>query len=225
VEEGEEAILTCDFVRGSERSNRVSAELVVTGVVITSHRSLGISQPPRGAEFEHDAPAYAPEYQRVLGCPVRFGSDATRVRFDRRLLDVPQIHSNAELFRLLESQADRSLGNLASQGTLSARVRALVIEHYDGTKPTMQAVARRLGVSARSLRRHLHEEGHTYAEVVDGAMADVARRLLYDSTATIQDVADRLGFSEPSAFHRAFKRWTGLTPQQFRARCTGGAEP
>jgi AraC-like DNA-binding protein len=221
----DEAILTCYFVRGPERCNRLRAEFNVTSLVKTAHMSLGVASPPRAVEFEHEAPSYADEYTRVLGCEVRFGADGTRIRFPREVLDAPHIHQNTELFNLLASQADRHMESLAlspdgpSSGALGApvsgRVRAIVLEQFD-TKPTMETVARRMGVSARSLRRRLQEEGHGFAELVESAMAEVARRLLGDPATSIQDVADRLGFSEPSAFHRAFKRWTGLTPRQFR---------
>jgi AraC-like DNA-binding protein len=224
-EEGDRAYLTCFFIRGPERCNRLRAEFNVTGLVKVAQLSLGMARPPLLIEFEHAAPWYAEEYSRVFGCPIRFGSEATRIHVERSVIDAALIHGNDELFSLLKAQADRHLDDLTRPRSLSRRIRSLMLEHYDGTKPSMESVARRLGVSSRSLRRRLSEEGMTYAEVVDEAMADVARRMLYDRARSIQDIADRLGFSEPSAFHRAFKRWTGLTPGQFRIQCTGSAEP
>ncbi len=82
----------------------------------------------------------------------------------------------------------------------------------------MEEVARLLSVSTRSLRRRLRSEGSSFAAIVEQATADAARRMLEDRAASIREIAYRLGFSEPSAFHRAFKRWTGTTPSAWRAR-------
>jgi AraC-like DNA-binding protein len=218
VEDGEVAVLTCHFVAGgSERCRRLRAEFGVGSITRTALMVLGVPEPPRRVEMPHAAPDYAPEVERVLGCPVEYGADAVRLHFARWLLDANRLHANPELMRLLETQAERNLAALVTPHRLSARVRTAVLDGQDGTRPTMTAMARRLGLSERSLRRRLHEEGVTYAEVVEAALAEVARRLLEDPQATIQDVADRLGFSEASAFHRAFKRWTGRTPRQFRS--------
>jgi AraC-like DNA-binding protein len=219
VEHGDEAVLTCDFVRASPRGDRLRAELLVTALILTARSSLGVWQPPLAIEFEHEQPEYVAEYARIFECPLNFGRQATRIRVARSLLDVPHIHKNPEVYELLDSQAKRLLSSMESRVT--TQVHAILLAEHTGArpeKPTMRFVARRLGVSARSLRRRLQEEGNSYTQVAERAMADVARRLLHSPEATIQEVAHRLGFSEPSAFHRAFKRWTGLTPGQFRER-------
>jgi len=224
-EDGARAELTCAFVTGGSRGNVLRAEFGVASIVRLGREVLGAPRPPDLVEFTHAAPAHAAEYERVLGCPVGFGRDAIRIHFDARMLDAPYLHANPELRALLERQADRQLASVAMPRSLSARVRALIVDAYGRGRPSMPAIARLLGMSARSLRRRLDEEGHTYTDVAEQAMADVARRLLDDPATSIQAVADRLGFSEPSAFHRAFKRWTGQTPGQFRSqRGTGDDE-
>jgi AraC-like DNA-binding protein len=238
VEEGARAALTFHFVRGSARCNRLRAEFAAAGLVRTAQICLRVAASPLAVELEHDAPAYADEYRRVFGCAVRFNSASTRVIFARPLLDAPQPHPNAELVQLLTVEAERKLARLAAPPPVSERVRAIVservhaivaervhaivLEEHEGVDPTMRVVARRLGLSTRSLRRRLQEEGRRYVEIVDEAMAEVAERLLGNPEISIQHVADRLGFSEPSSFHRAFKRWTGLTPLQFRSHALVG---
>ena len=222
-EDGEVAVLTCHFVAGgSERCQRLRAEFGVTSITRTAVLVLGVPAPPRLDELSHARPAYAAEVERVLGCPVSYDSDAIRLHFPRWWLDAQRLHANPDLQRLLETQAERNLAELDAPHSLAAKLRALLLEDESRLQSGMADLARVLGVSPRSLRRKLHEEGHTFAEVVEHAMAEVARRLLEDPTVTIQSVADRLGFSEASAFHRAFKRWTGLTPTQFRTTDEGG---
>jgi AraC-like DNA-binding protein len=215
-EQGEQAILTFYFIRGSERCSRLRAELGIAALVRFAFQSAMTK--PRSAviEFEHAAPSYAGEYPRVLGFPVTFGQRATRIVFERRILDAPQLHADAEVERLLEGQANRRLQALSVASSVAARVRAVVAQECGRTRPSMNEVARRMSVSSRSLRRHLQDEGVTFTEIVEDAIADVARRLLADPAITIQEVAGRLGFSEASSFHRAFKRWTGMTPREFR---------
>lgn len=217
-EEGPRATLGYRFTYGSGPSDRMGAEFAIAATVQMGRMCLGRVAAPLEVGFEHAAPAYVDEYRRVLGAPVRFEAPATLVSFDRALLDAPLLHANPDLLRILATEAERKLAGLP-EAPLSDRVRAMVLEENDAghaQRLTMEEVARRLGLSERSLRRRLREEGSSYAEVVEAAVAAVARRRLRDERATIKAVADELGFSEVSAFHRAFKRWTGMTPQQFR---------
>lgn len=222
VEEGARATLHCSFRYGGGSSDRMGAEFTIVAAVQVGRLCLGRMAAPLEVEFEHSSPPYLDEYRRVLGAPVRFDADATRLHFERAILDAPLLHANPKLFSILATEADRKLAGL-SAAPLSDRVRVIVLERVELGRAqylTMEEVARRLALSERSLRRRLRDEGSSYAAVVEETHADVARRLLIDGNVSIQRVADQLGFSEASAFHRAFKRWTGLTPQQFREGAT-----
>ena len=87
-----------------------------------------------------------------------------------------------------------------------------------GGAPDMAAVARDMGMSTRSLRRKLAEEGTSYKAVLDQALGAAATLMLKDTRRSIQETAHAMGFSDPTAFHRAFKRWTGMTPKQYREK-------
>ncbi len=100
--------------------------------------------------------------------------------------------------------------------TYADRVRELLLENGAQTRIDMNAVARSLGLSARSLRRRLCDEGISYNTIAEGALATLAKQLLADQARSIQETAYTMGFSDPSAFYRAFKRWTGTTPKTFR---------
>jgi AraC-like DNA-binding protein len=98
----------------------------------------------------------------------------------------------------------------------SERVRNLLLGNGAKIRTDMNAVAGALGFSARSLRRRLCEEGIAYSTIANGALATLAKELLLDETRSIQETAYLMGFSDPSAFYRAFKRWTGTTPRTYR---------
>lgn len=100
--------------------------------------------------------------------------------------------------------------------TYAERVRQLLIDNGAQPRIDMNAVARALGLSARSLRRRLVDEGVSYNSIAEGALATLAKQLLTDEARSIQETAYTMGFSDPSAFYRAFKRWTGTTPKTFR---------
>jgi len=116
--------------------------------------------------------------------------------------------------------------------TYAQRVRDLLLEHGAQKRTDMNAVARALGLSARSLRRRLCDEGVSYNTIAEDALATLAKQLLSDEARSIQETAYSMGFSDPSAFYRAFKRWTGTTPKTYRMyghernhQPMGGSEP
>jgi AraC-like DNA-binding protein len=108
----------------------------------------------------------------------------------------------------------------SSDAGLSRRVAQLLAAGDPRSMPSLEIVARELGMSVRSLRRKLAAEHASYSKLLESARASAAKRLLQDPRASIQEVAFALGFATPSAFHHAFKRWTRLTPQQYRASLT-----
>jgi AraC-like DNA-binding protein len=138
------------------------------------------------------------------------------------MLDRPGLYHHAELFELLRSQAERSLARVTRGVGQADRLRQYFLAHPPSAAAAdMELVARDLGMSVRSLRRRLTEEGASYKAIVDESLVTVARRMLGDSRRSIQETAHAMGFSDPTAFHRAFKRWTGMTPMQYRESACG----
>jgi AraC-like DNA-binding protein len=138
------------------------------------------------------------------------------VTFDRELLDRPQFRADAEMHAVLEAQAQQRVTRLDGQMTYRDRVFEYLLDRATVERQNMVAVARALGLSARTLRRRLEDEGEIYGELAKKALAARAQRLVVDDSRTIDETAYMLGFSERSAFHRAFKRWTGVTPKEYR---------
>lgn len=216
VYEGDRARLVYSYLRSQDPlCNRMRAEFGITAL-FTIARALGRDEPQAEFWFEHtrpELPEHAAEYRRIFEGRERFEAAHTGVVIPRELLGVALPYQDASLYELLKARADRMLGEFAARSGLARRIRDLIVQEDEPPPLEMDAMASRLGMSERSLRRHLQKEGRSYAEIVGEARAEVARRLLRHLT--IQETAYRLGFSTANAFHRAFRRWTGQTPGEF----------
>ncbi len=216
------AAIHMDFPRTSPRADRMHAEFVMAGLLRMIRALVGSRAVARAVRFEHARPDHHAEYARIFGGVERFRQKVTGIAFDADLLDRPQLHYQPELHEVLRSQAERKLDRLTRGVTLAERLKQhLVARSPLGQAPDMTSIARDLGMSERSLRRRLSEEGTSYKAIVNEAFGKAATWLLSDSKRTIQETAHAMGFSDPTAFHRAFKRWTGMTPKQYRERREG----
>lgn len=212
------ATLTFRFTgRPDSPAVRLRAEMTVTGFVRLLRTYGGEDAVPHEVCFEHVAPPYRAEYTRLFGGIERFGQPATTIRFDRAMLARTTLHTSPRLRAILADEAERMLGRLDHGVTYAERLRELLGTREGGGAPTMTWVAGRLGMSVRSLRRRLSEEGVSFPKLVEEAQVTLAKRLLESPERSIYAVAFEMGFSDPSAFHRAFRRWTGMTPGQYRA--------
>ena len=119
---------------------------------------------------------------------------------------------------VVEAHARSLLTQFPDQHGLDARLRAAICEAMRAGELSLERVATRLGTPARTLQRRLKTEGTSFATMVDALRRDLAERYLRDRRVTIQETAFLLGFSDVSAFHRAFVRWTGETPKRFQDR-------
>ncbi|MGH7438623.1 MAG: helix-turn-helix domain-containing protein, partial [Polyangiaceae bacterium] len=171
---------------------------------------------PRFAWFEHDRPPHAGEYARVFASRHRFGKQATRIAYDREIADRPQPHPHSATSELLRDEAQRRLERMATADGVAGRLQHYLRAVPLARLPEIAAAARALGLSERSLRRRLTAEGTSYRDAVRAALEASAGRMLRDPAHSIKQVAAALGFADDAAFHRAFKRWTGMTPGDYR---------
>jgi AraC-like DNA-binding protein len=213
------AVIRIDMRRSSEAGFRMSAELAMSGMLYLTRRFVGAHAQPRRVCFPYEAPTYRAEYRRVFGGAERFGQPFTGIELKRSWLKCTQLYNNPELCQTLTEQAERELGRVTRSSRFATRVTEHLAAGDPATLPNMENVARRFGISARSLRRRLHDEDITYNVLVERALATLAKRMLAAADGSIQATAYRMGFSTPSGFHRAFKRWTGLTPKQYMRSC------
>jgi AraC-like DNA-binding protein len=210
------AVVHCHLPRTFERADRMFAEFAIAGLTRMVRVFGGAGVAPLAVSFEHARPRHHGEYARLFGDAVRFRQPTTALVLDRAVLDRVQLYQHPELYGVLRSQAQRALDRVAKELGPVDQLRRYLVARPPARIPDLSTAARDLGVSARSLRRRLADEGTTYRSLVQAILEDCAGLLLRDPKQTIQQTAHALGFANVGAFHRAFKRWTGLTPMQYR---------
>jgi AraC-like DNA-binding protein len=217
-EEGERATFSIEAPEGSERSQRFFAELALSLAHCVGRL---FPDPPRGlprlfwTSFRHADPGYAQRYEALFGCHVRFSSVEDALVFPKCLLDARQAYGDDTLRDLLAGRAETMLGAQASDTSLALRVkthlRSCDLDCIDAAR-----AARAVGLSQSALRRRLSQEGTTFSALIDDVRRELALSALRDPAVCIKVLSEQLGFSEPCAFHRAFRRWTGTTPARYR---------
>jgi AraC-like DNA-binding protein len=203
------------YLVGESAAVRLTAEFAMSGFMRLLRQYLGDIVLPTQVCFAYRAPAHAHEYQRIFGGRERFEQPFTEVKFPREWLDRGQLYANGDLYRLLQAHADVELSRLANGISMVQRVEQVLASNQPCELPTMQTVARSLDISARTLARKLQAEGVAYAQLIENRRASAAKCMLVAGRLTIQEVANALGFADTPAFHKAFRRWTGLTPKQY----------
>ncbi|MFK8847483.1 AraC family transcriptional regulator [Streptomyces sp. Ac-502] len=202
------------------------ATFLAESVLIIWHRLsswlVGRRIPLRHARFAHPAPAHAHEYELLFGCAVRFRAPHTAAAFDARWLAAPVVRDEAALTAMLRRAPADLLSRREYGTTVTERVRHTLVLALRATGPARlpeaAEIAARLAVSPATLRRRLQEEGTSYQRLKDAVRREAAISSLTAGREPIAELAARLGFSEDTAFHRAFRRWTGTTPGAYRLR-------
>ncbi|MCH8543054.1 MAG: AraC family transcriptional regulator [Alcanivorax sp.] len=155
-------------------------------------------------------------YHDFFGCPVQFGNSHVRVRFPAEYLGIPMPHRDPALRALLDRQAQALLQALPDNDAFDRALQQLLPRLLAEGRATLPTAARALHVSPRTLQRRLTAHGISWQQFLDRARTQLAREYLADTSLSLSDVALLLGFSEQSAFNRAFRRWTGTTPGKLR---------
>jgi len=173
-------------------------------------------------DFSGSAPHKLEKYEALFGCPLNFNQTNDLLYFNSECLAWPVVHTEHSLreflrtapYQLLIMEKDTSGNNLSTQ------VKAMIGHDFSEGFPSFEAISGALNMSAPTLRRRLKREGTTFQQLKDNCRRDAAMLYLDRPEKTINEVAIQLGFTDPSAFHRSFKKWMGQTPGQYRASLT-----
>lgn len=187
-------------------------------------RLSGLHLVPRAVGFVNPPPEDPSPYTGYFGCPVAWSQPETSLVISLKSLQLPLARPDHRLLRLMEHQADQALSALSdtAEDTATA-VSAVVTNLARFGVPGLEQVASELKMSPKILYRRLAAQGQGFRSLRDEALRQLAERLLARPTANLAEVARQLGYAEPSAFVRAFKRWTGVTPMAWREQ--GGVQP
>jgi AraC-like DNA-binding protein len=200
---------------GLERAP-AAIEFLFASLIADGSRAIGHPTRPLRVELAHAGPADTRVYEEAFR-EVRFGCDANVMWLHDSALDLPHCAPDRALLQILTDHADALLRQLSPRPPgVAERARAVIAETLLAGHSGADQVARRLAVSLRTLHRRLAEEGTSHGELVDEVRREQAILHLASNRFSIGEIAFLLGFAHPNGFHKAFKRWTRMTPAQYR---------
>lgn len=191
-------------------------EAGITGIVQFGRELCGKREPLLEVDFVNPPPPSLRPYTDYFGCRVRFAQPVTRLVLPLHMLAQPLRQPDPTLLKLMESQVDAAMAQLPQAGDLAETTRRMVAHLAPQGMPELEQVAQELRLSPRVFYRRLAEQGLNFRDLREAALRQVAEMHLRDERLTLADVGALLGYSEQSAFSRAFKRWTGQSPLQWR---------
>jgi AraC-like DNA-binding protein len=201
---------------GGLAAPRQTAEFLLTAWVRAGRVITGVDWTAQQVHFAHAAPPDRSEHVRFFRTGLHFGMRANALVVPTRLLQTPCVGADPALVAVLDRYAAGRLEQAPRTNSVADRVRSVLGHELRGGEPSAARLAARLKMSVRSLNRLLAAERTSYQALLDSLRRDLAERYLAGDDVSISEVAFLLGFSELSSFHRAFKRWTGRTPAEFR---------
>lgn len=192
---------------------RHGVESLFATLVSLAREGSGRDVSPERVELTSPPPPDPRVFEAFYRVPVRFGTAVDRLVFRGEQLDFPMIGDEPALLRVIEERAAEVL----SPGDLRERAVQVCRRLFEAQRePTLALAAKDLGLSARTLQRKLAATSVSFRQIRDAAARSVAEQLLRDPERTVEEIAERVGYTSRSAFERAFTRWTGVTPAQWR---------
>lgn len=171
---------------------------------------------PLRARLPYGAPRHVYLYRRYLNCDLRFGEPICELSYPRSILSERPRMAHRLTAKLMQDTCDRILGAVKTSTGVSGEVYQ-VIASTPGHSPTMELVAQRMATTVRTLHRRLQAEGASFTQILDDVRCNLAKEYLRSTQLNMDEIADRLGFSEAANFRHAFRRWTGSTPAHYRS--------
>ena len=196
--------------------HRVANESVLAEFLHVARQILGADLEALAVSFQHAAPADTRLHAEHFGVSPRWQAEADELVLPKAILTAVPSFANPALSRHFEALAQRLMQEASGDLETTARVRTAILEALPDGEPASTAIAKQLGMSERTLRRALANEGKSFSALVEAVRKERAALLISDPRASLAEVAFSLGFSELSAFSRAFKRWHGRAPSEVR---------
>jgi len=193
-------------------------EFSMTLLLVRSRQASATAWAPERVTFQHERTPDDGEPARVFGCPVVFGAAETEMLIPRSVVELRHPRADSPLLEVLSRHVEARMGSLPQRGALLARVSSAIARRIATELPSLASTAAALRMPERTLQRRLAEEGVTHSALVDDVRRNLALELLVDANVSLTEIGYRLHFADPTAFYRAFRRWTGDGPAAYRKR-------
>jgi AraC-like DNA-binding protein len=212
-----ECTVTFEWLLAREAEPKALVDLCLSWILSIGRRGVGANIAPLRVELTRD-----PEHQEMLEsfyrCRINFRADRNALVFRSTDLDRSFVTHNADLVALISPQLDAELDAYRSSRTITEQAKSVMKRLLAGQRPSIDEVARQMGLSSRTLQRRLTEKGVRFQQLLEDARRELARYYLSDSRMELNDAAYLLGFEDPNSFFRAFQRWEGTTPARYRKK-------
>jgi AraC-like DNA-binding protein len=215
--EGKTAILRSHGYDGLGTLLPFAAEFWRSSMTSLFSRVLEAPFPTTSMAFPFSPPVHWRTYERMFDCQIEFDSTAMEWRFDAGILDQPCPNANPITAKICQQVCNVVLTEKPDDSELVRKIRSTCL-NSPKRFPIAEEMASQLGLSLRTFHRKLADDGTSYQSIVDGMRRSLATELLENTNLTINEVADRTGFSDGAGFRKAFKKWTGKSPNDFRPR-------
>lgn len=175
----------------------------------------GVNLNPLNVTFTYPVPESTAEYERIFRCPVFFGEKENSFTISTGIIYTPILLPNPELLQYFENYAQEFLAEMERQNEHTQAVTRIILSRMDDEDLSIKKVAKEMSVSVRTLQNRLKEEGVVFSDLLQETREKLAKKYLHENY-TVEDITYLLGFSEPSVFRKAFKKWSGVTPREYR---------
>jgi AraC-like DNA-binding protein len=213
--DGDEAVLRIVHLLPGGRVGQYTVEELFAGISRLIGLLLGRDHKPSRILLNYEAPDYAEKHLQCFRCPVIFNQPSCQYRFSREELAEPLAEADANTARICEESCRKLLNQMEIEDDIISRICHLLLS-TPGEFPKLDAVANKLSLGARTLRRRLNDLGTSYQRILDDVRRELAIEYLRTTNLTVQEIAELLGYSEVTNFRRAFMRWVELSPYQYR---------
>jgi AraC-like DNA-binding protein len=217
--ENDDAVIQLELAHGIEDLYRFNVEVVVASLMDVNLLLFGRQLVGKGrCLLNFPKPAGGSAYEALFGGQVEFDSGVNQLRFHKKFLDLPLSLSNPVTRRVAEAECEKEMRSIEAATSVAVRVGRILESVRVGRLPSLDDVAEQMGLSPRTLRRQLATENVRFQQLQDDIRHQRALELLQQSELSIDEIADTLGYSDPSNFGRAFRKWEGVAPSVWRAQ-------
>jgi len=168
--------------------------------------------------FQHEALGDLKNYDRVFNCPVQFGQNTSEFVISKRVLDTPIRSANPQMLNMMLRKIERWKKEFVIQSSFSQRVISYISSQKEEKIPDISSAASKFNISVSTLKKRLMDEGSNYSAICDSVRKSTALKMMSIPAIQVKEIYIKLNFASSSAFNRAFKRWTNMTPTEYRSR-------